>query len=425
MAETSNVQGHFLEGKTIIVAGGGIAGSAFVVALRKLWDLAWKPPTIHIYDRDSLKITAQRETYTLSLAGHATSGGLLALRNLGLLDQILDKAVSGLDGNGAFKIWDADWKEQMSFRHKPVEGLPASSIRIARKDVRKVLHDGFGPDDAVQWGTKCVSARRLDDGRVRVQVVRGPPDNEMITEEDCDLLIAADGASSKLRSSLRPDDELEFAGAILRGGVSRFEGAPPKPLDQDWGFMLSGTGVSCFFSPVDEHSLVWGVGHLEDAQEPRLDLNDAEQVQRVIDRGLELGSEFRGPFKSIVEHTDPKTVLCVNAKDKKPFSHSMIGELPVLFIGDANHAVTPFAGFGANLALADAWDCAQQLCKGASLDAAVSSYDKLAVPRAMKILKASRARLRSGHSTGLQYWVFWLMMVVGKWVGWVLGRKVT
>lgn len=420
-----DVNRHFLEGKTIIVAGAGLAGSAFVIGLRKLWDPTRKPPTIHIYDRDSQDIAAQRETYTLSLVGHSTSGGLLALRNLGLLDHVLEKAVSGLDGNGAFKIWDVDWKEQMSFNHKPVEGLPAPSIRIARKDVRQVLHDGLGPEDAVQWGFKCMSARRLDDGRIRVQVVRGTPDNETITEEDCDVLIAADGASSKLRSCLRPKDELEFAGAILRGGVSRFEGELPKPIDQDWGFMVSGTGITCFFSPVDEHSLVWGVGHLEDTQEPRLDLDDAEQVQRVINRGRDLGSEFHEPFQTIVKNTDPKTVLCVNAKDKEAFAHEKIEKLPVVFIGDANHAVTPFAGFGANLALADAWDLAKQVCEGASLDAAVSSYDKLAVPRAMKILKASRARLRSGHSTGLQYWIFWLMMVFGKVVGWAFGREGT
>ncbi|KPM44630.1 hypothetical protein AK830_g1891 [Neonectria ditissima] len=425
MDHQTGIRRHFLEGKTIIVAGGGIAGSAFVVGLRRLWKPDWKPPTIHIYDRDTQEVTAQRETYTLSLAGHNTTGGLLALRNLGLLEQISEKAVSGLDGVGAFKIWGPDWKEHISFRHKPVEGLPASSIRIPRKDLRQVLHDGFGPDDTVQWGAKCVSAQRLEDSRIRVQVMRGAPGQETITEEDCDVLIAADGASSKLRASLRPDDKLEFAGAVLRGGVSRFEGPLPKPLDQDWGFMLSGTGISCFFSPVDKNSLVWAVGHLEDAQVPRLNLEDAEQVQALIDRGLELGSELQEPFRTIVAHTDPKTALSINARDKKPFFHEKLPQLPVVFIGDSNHAVSPFSGYGANLALADGWDLAEKLCKEGSLVEAVAAYDKLAVPRAMKILKGSRARLKSGHSTGIQYWVFWLALVVGKFVGWVLGRKVT
>ncbi|CAM1508587.1 Fc.00g054350.m01.CDS01 [Cosmosporella sp. VM-42] len=416
---------HFLEGKTIIVAGGGVAGSAFAIGLRRLWDPASKPPTVHIYDRDPEDVAARREGYSLSLAGYDDSGGLLALRNLGLFDEILAKAVSGVEGSGAFKIWGPDWREHISFRHKPIANLPTSSIRITRKDLRSILHDALGPGDSIQWGARCISAKRLDDGRVRVEIARGPPESETITEEDGDILIAADGASSKIREYLRPDDNLDFAGAILRGGLSRFEGALPKPLDEDWGFMLSGTGVSCFFSPVDKHSIMWGVGHLEDTQVPPLNLDSAEDVKAVIQQGLDLGSELQEPFRAIVEHTDPRTVLSLNARDKVPFSHDRVDRLPVIFIGDSNHAVSPFAGYGANLALSDAWDLAEQLCNGHSLKDSVSEYDKLAVPRATKILKGSRSRLKAGHSTGLQYWVFWLMLVVGKFVGWVMGKKVT
>ncbi|KAF4968120.1 hypothetical protein FZEAL_10434, partial [Fusarium zealandicum] len=366
---------HFLEGKTIIVAGGGIAGSAFVVGLHRLWKPEWKRPTIIIYDRDSKEVTAQREGYSLSLAGYDASGGLVALQNLGLLDRILDKAVSGLDGAGAFKIWGPDWKEHISFRHKPVCGLPSASIRVPRKDLRQVLHEGLGSDDSVEWNTRCLSARLLDDGRVRVQVARGPLETECITEEDCDVLVAADGASSKLRACLRPTDNLEFAGATLRGGISRFKGASPKPVDKDWGFMLSSTGVSCFFSPVDDHSVVWAVGHLEAAQIPTLDLNNGDEVRAVIDQARGLGRELQEPFQTIVAHTDPKTVLSINARDKPAFSHNDIDDLPVLFIGDSNHAVTPFAGYGANLALSDAWDLAEQLVAGDSLSEAVTEYD--------------------------------------------------
>lgn len=414
---------HFLEGKTIIVAGGGISGSAFVVGLRRVWNPAWNPPKILIYDRDSPEITAQREGYSLSLTGYNTSGGLLALRKLGLLDSIINKAVPGLDGSGAFKIWAPNWQEYITLRREPIEGLPSSSIRVPRKDVRHAIHEGLGPDDAVEWNTRCISARHLDNGRVRVQIVRGAQGLGTVTEEDCDLLIAADGASSKLRALLRPDDNLNFAGAILRGGISRFEHDPPAPVDKDWGFVISGTGVSCFFSPVDKNSVFWGIGHLEDTPVPVLDLENPEQVQAVIDQGLELGAALQEPFRTIVAHTDTKTVLSHNARDKPAFPHHDIDELPVVFIGDSNHAVSPFAGFGANLALCDSWDLAEQLSKGNSLKEAILAYDNLAVPRAMKILKDSRARLKSGHSSGLRYWVLRLMLMVGNCVRWILGRK--
>ncbi|KAF5665132.1 salicylate hydroxylase, partial [Fusarium heterosporum] len=318
---------HFLERKTIIVAGAGTAGSAFVVALRKLWEPEMAEPNIIIYDRDSPDQSAQREGYTVSLAGYNTSGGLVALNKMGLLQEVLDNAVSGLNGEGAFKIWGPSWNEHASFRHKPIEGLPSASVRIARSDLRRLLHDRLRPEDSVQWNSRCIAVHDLQNGRMRVRVARGQPGHEVVTEEDCDLLVAADGAHSKLREYLRPDDNLEFAGAVLRGGISRFEGPPPAPVDKDWGFMLSGTGVSCFFSPVDKNSIVWGVGNLEAERIPNLDMNDRSAIEEIIDRGLQLGEGLQEPFKTIVDRTDRATVFNMNAQDKKPFSHHNFDEL--------------------------------------------------------------------------------------------------
>ncbi|KAF5022547.1 hypothetical protein F66182_5380 [Fusarium sp. NRRL 66182] len=397
MDQQQSEQHHFLQGKTIIVAGGGIAGSAFVVGLRKFWNPSLEPPTVIIYERDSPDVTAQREGYTVSVTGHETSGGLLALRRLGMLEQTLEKAVSGHNGQGAFKIWGPRWNERASVRREPIDGLPSASVRIPRKDLRKVLHDNLGVNDTVQWNARCTFARRLEDGRVRVRVARGRPEEERVAEEDCDLLIAADGASSRLRACLRPDDNLNFAGAILRGGISRFDGPPPAPLDKDWGFIISGTGVSCFFSPNDKNSVVWGVGHLEAEQIPQLDLSNEKMVQDLIQQSLELGERLDEPFKSIVEHTDPKTVFAINAREKAPFYHQDVDSLRVVFIGDSNHALSPFAGYGANLALSDASDLAEQLCKGETLGKAMSSYDKLAVPRSIRILERAQKGLREFH----------------------------
>ncbi|SPJ81888.1 uncharacterized protein FTOL_09293 [Fusarium torulosum] len=400
MDERVNHQ-HFLERKTIIVAGGGVAGSAFVIGLRKLWNTQLEEPRIVIYDRDSPDVSAQREGYTVSLVGYDASGGLIALNKLGLLQQTLDKAVSGLNNEGAFKIWGPNWNEQASFRRKPLDGLPSSSIRITRKDLRQVLHDNLRPEDSVQWNSRCVAVRQLESGRLSVQVVQGQPGYELMTEELCDILIAADGAHSKLREYLRPNDKLEFAGAILRGGISRFEGPPPAPVDKDWGFILSGTGVSCFFSPVDKHSIVWGVGALETEQVPSLDTNDEKAIKEVVECGLRLGDRLHEPFSTIVRHTDPKTVFSMNAHDKAPFSHEDMVKRGVVFIGDSNHAVSPFAGFGANLALSDAWDLAEQLCRSSSMAYAIAAYDELSVPRARKILEGSRERLKMGHRKGV------------------------
>lgn len=412
---------HFLENKTIVIAGAGLAGSVFVVGLQKLWNPKLNPPTIIIYERDAPDIAVQRESYTLSLTGFDNSGGLVALKNLGLLDNALEHAISGLDGAGAFKIWDSSWNEQVAFRRKPVAGIPSTSVRIARKDIRQVLHDRFelGDQCAIRWESKCVSATQLPDGRLRVRIVQG--ENAREIEQDCDLLIAADGANSKLRQSLRPGDTLCHGGAVLRGGVARFEEALPQLPGEDWGFVVSRTGVSAFFAPVDKHRIFWAVGRNED-QLYNLDRSSPVQLQAVIEQSLDLGSHIAEPFRSIVKRTDPETALILNSRDKLPFAHDSISKVPAVFLGDSNHALSAFAGIDGNLALVDGWDLANQICKHSSLEDAVEAYDSLSVPRATRDVKRSRRLVKGAHDTGLHYYLLLCMLFVGKFVRWTLNK---
>lgn len=418
---TKNDSSHFLENKTIVIAGAGLAGSAFVAGLQKLWNPKLNPPSIIIYERDAPEVAVQRETYTLSLTGFDNSGGLVALKNLGLLDHALEHAISGLDGTGAFKIWDSSWNERVAFRRKPVPGIPATSIRIARKDIRQVLHNTFdlGNQCVIHWESKCISATQLPDGRLTVRVVQG--ENAQEIEQDCDLLIAADGANSKLRQSLRPYDTLCNGGAVLRGGVARFEEDLPQPPGEDWGFVVSRTGVSAFFSPVDKHRIFWAVGQNED-EVGKLDRGSSTQLQAVIEQSLDLGSHIAEPFRSIVKRTDPETALLLNSRDKLPFAHYNICEVPVVFIGDSNHALSAFAGIGGNLALVDGWDLANQICKHSSLQNAVQAYDNLSVPRATRDVKRSRRFVKVAHDTGWRYYLFWCMLFVGKFMRWVVNK---
>ena len=77
---------HFLSGKRIIIAGGGIAGLSFAASLNQLWHSALgPPPIITIFDRDAQDVDQQREGYSLSLAGHDNTGGLIALKSMNLL----------------------------------------------------------------------------------------------------------------------------------------------------------------------------------------------------------------------------------------------------------------------------------------------------------------------------------------------------
>jgi len=396
-------KGHFLAGKKIMVAGAGMAGLSFAIALRKQWPSGEEPPRVTLYDRDTRDISTKREGYSLSLSALDENGGLVALKDLGVLDRILGRAVTGLDGAGGFRMWANDWSELLRIDAKPHAGLPTAAIRIARRDLRRVLLDAAEAAGAdIVWGTQCVAAERLPGDRVRVRLL-GPDGAE--ADEECDLLVAADGAHSKIRASVRPADTLDFANAIQIGGQARFPDGIPPPVDESWGLMISGENLCCFYSPVDKHNVVWALGFTppDGPREVERDLSE-EQFQALMRECLEKGHMFQEPFPTLVRHTVRDTAFAFNARDKKPFAHRGDESLRgIVFLGDANHAVSPYAGNGANMALKDGWDLAAVLSREASLDAAVARYDKLSLPRASATLKSSRRRIMMGHCTGLLY----------------------
>ncbi|KAL7968946.1 hypothetical protein HDV63DRAFT_378569 [Trichoderma sp. SZMC 28014] len=407
---------HFLKGKKIIVAGAGMSGLSFTLALRRLWPANLTPPNLTIYERDSNAVPAGREGYTFSLAGYDETGGLYAARDLGILDDVMKHAVQGLGNKLMFTMWNSSWGELLTQKFEPTPGLPTSGIRIARKNLRKVLTDAVGREQII-WNTTCVDAERLSNGKMLVKLSGGHLSETESTAE-CDLLIIADGASSKLRARLRPNDTLQYTGIMQKGGLAIFPNGIPKPVDEKWGLILSsGKGVACFFSPYDETSLSWGMSYRAPTIEEPLKISSTEEAWSVVEECKELGKEFLEPFQSILDATDPKSVSRLAARDKQAFSHDLSFG-PAIFIGDSNHAVTPYSGYGASLAMKDGWDLATQLCRSQNLEEAVTAYDAISMPRATKVLKESRQRIDISHATGLNYYLAKGFITVG---GFVLG----
>lgn len=96
----------------------------------------------------------------------------------------------------------------------------------------------------------------MDDGRVRVTL-----SDESTVE--CDFLVAADGANSKVRAALRPNETLQYAGAVSISANAKFDDGLPDIIKEDHGMVLGGHGSGLFLSPVDDHSAVWCLGFLE------------------------------------------------------------------------------------------------------------------------------------------------------------------
>lgn len=395
---------HFPENKSIVVAGAGMAGLAFAISLKKRWSSS-QPLRLTILDRDSRNGDPKRQGYSLSINGVDKDGGLVALQKIGLLDSVIKAATPGTTSM-SFKMWDSSWSELLSISAKPYGDLPVGGLRIARADLREILiqeAEALGID--INWESQCLSATSTDGG---IEITVSCNGGSSTVQHKCDILVAADGAQSKIRAAVRPDDVLQYAGATQIGGLAVFPGEIPKPLSEAWGILISGHGNSCFAAPIKDKTVVWALSKAEEMPAQPAGGDGRE----LLKEARKLGEEIGEPFKSLLRATDPSTAFAIPAKDKQPFNHQ--GVLPgVFFIGDSNHAVSPFAGNGANTAMQDGCDLAELLLSSDSLESAVAAYDSVSVPRAEKTLKSSHWRISIANLDGIKFSLFRRMVMAG------------
>lgn len=343
---------HPLSSQTILIAGAGLASLSFIRALLLSWPPSHPAPRLLIYERDPHSLPAVRGHYSLGRRSDAGTSGLQALRGLGLLDEVV--AARAPEGGGAGEGMmirrarpHGDGWEVLAQKAAPGvarAGLPVAKMRITRSALRAVLLQGVedaaaatGIEVDFNWETYCTAAARLPSGKMEVRL------NTAETVE-CDLLIVADGASSRLRACLRPDDPLRYAGVTALCGHATFAARAevPRELWEGSGVVLGGDGHGCVVFPLNEEgTFVWFLTRKEaEPREAGQRGHDAATQQAVLcEEARREGAVFGAAFEALLEATEPGSFKVFNAKDKPPIRHTHVQDQPVVYIGDANHAM--------------------------------------------------------------------------------------
>ena len=206
-------------------------------------------------------------------------------------------------------------------------------MRVARYVLRQKLLDALPDAIDARFSLGIDAADKLESGRMRVSLSNGSID-------ECDLLVAADGANSKIRAELRPEDTLKYAGAVSITATARSTNGGPAPIKQDHGIVISGTDASLFASPIDHHSADWSVSTLQLGPQEYSSREQTREMQnRIIDEARRKGKEFTELFNISLEATAPENLMVLNAMDKSPIDHAEMTGAPVVLTGDSNHAV--------------------------------------------------------------------------------------
>jgi 2-polyprenyl-6-methoxyphenol hydroxylase-like FAD-dependent oxidoreductase len=330
---------------TALVAGGGIAGTAVAIALRK----AGIDAVVHeAYDR-----TADNVGAFLTLAVNA----LDALRAIDL-----DIGDVGFD-TPRIRITSGSGRRLGELPYGT--GLPGGMVSrtVKRADLYRFLRE-----QAIVRGVRIEYGKRLVDaastgGGVVARFADG-------STAEADLLIGADGLRSRTREIIDPAAPgARYTGLLNTGGYARGVPATGEP-----GLMHAVFGKRCFFAyTAHPDGEVWWAANPAQATELTPAQVAAITPEEWQARLSELFRRDRGPALGIIAATG-EIFAGWNTYD--------VPSVPVwhrdrmIVIGDAAHATAPSIGQGAAMAIEDAVVLAKCLRDFPDAESAFAAYER-------------------------------------------------
>ncbi|MGM1059325.1 FAD-dependent monooxygenase [Saccharothrix sp. Mg75] len=238
-------------------------------------------------------------------------------------------------------------------------GRPEHVVAVHRADLHRVLRSALPP--------ACL----VTDAEVR-----------SAEDLDADLVVAADGIRSGLRRALFPDHP-----GPVHTGTTAWRGVGAARFPADLGISQTlGPGTEAGVLPLGDGRVCWYAATVAPPG-GRAD-DELGEVRRLV-------GDWHDPIPAVLDATPPDAVLRHDVQElRAPLPTYVRGRVALL--GDAAHAMTPYLGQGACMAIEDGVVLAA-LCARHDLPTALAEYDRVRRPRTQAVARASRAAGRVGH----------------------------
>lgn len=370
-----------LDNKQVAIIGGGPGG----LTLARLLQL--QGVHVKVYERD-LNKNARVQGSPLDL--HAESG-LAAIKKADLLNEFKSNFLPGAD-----KTLIVDERAEIFYSDHDTNrdedfGNEYFRPEIDRGSLRKILLESLQPETVV-WDSYFVSMKVQNEGWL-LYFNNG-------SSAYADIVIASDGANSKIRPYITDIKAFYSGVTMLEGTVYQSKKAVPHIASLiDGGKIMAfgdtknillgqkGGGDLGFYASfkADEN---WAINN-------GLDYSDTTQMVEWFKTAYpEWSSIWHELFENATVPFVPRPIYCM------PLDQTWDALSNLTMIGDAAHVMPPFAGEGANMAMLDALELSECLTseKYNTLQEAISSYEINMRERAAKAAQESLENGEKMHS---------------------------